>query len=43
MINFKIVAIIFACFYFVIYAEESAQNNQNDNNRKTNFKYIKNE
>ena len=43
MINFKIIAIIFACFYFVIYAEESAQNNQNDNNRKTNFKYIKNE
>ena len=43
MINFKIVAIIFACFYFVIYAEESAQSNQNDNNRKTNFKYIKNE
>ena len=43
MINFKIVAIIFACFYFVIYAEESAQNNQNDNNRKTNFKYIKKE
>ena len=39
MINFKIVAIIFACFYFVVYA----QNNQNDNNRKTNFKYIKNE
>lgn len=43
MINFKIVAIIFACFYFVIYAEDSAQNNQNDNNTKTNFKYIKNE
>ena len=43
MINFKIVAIIFACFYFVIYAEDSVQNNQNDNNTKTNFKYIKNE
>ena len=43
MINFKIVAIIFACFYFVIYAGESSQNNQNDNNTKMNFKYIKNE
>lgn len=40
MINFKIVAVIFACFYFVIHAEE---NNQNDNNTKTNFEYIKNE
>ena len=40
MINFRIVAVIFACFYFVIHAEE---NNQNDNNTKTNFEYIKNE
>ena len=40
MINFKIVAVIFACFYFVIHAEE---NNRNDNNTKTNFEYIKNE
>ena len=40
MINFKIVAVILACFYFVIHAEE---NNQNDNNTKTNFEYIKNE
>ncbi|WP_432633768.1 tetratricopeptide repeat protein, partial [Brachyspira sp.] len=39
MISFRIVAVIFACFYFVIYAEE---NNQNDNT-KTNFEYIKNE
>ncbi len=39
MINFRIVAIIFACFYFVIHAEE---NNQHDNT-KTNFEYIKNE
>lgn len=40
MINFRIVAVIFACFYFVIHAQE---NNQNDNNTKTNFEYIKNE
>ena len=40
MINFRIVAVIFACFYFVIHAEE---NNQKDNNTKTNFEYIKNE
>lgn len=40
MINFRIIAVIFACFYFVIHAEE---NNQNDNNTKTNFEYIKNE
>ena len=40
MINFRIVAVIFACFYFVIHAEE---NNRNDNNTKTNFEYIKNE
>lgn len=40
MINFRIVAVILACFYFVIHAEE---NNQNDNNTKTNFEYIKNE
>lgn len=42
MINFKIVAIIFVCFYSVIYAQEIEQNNQN-NNTKTNFKYIKSE
>ena len=40
MINLRIVAVILACFYFVIHAEE---NNQNDNNTKTNFEYIKNE
>ena len=40
MINFRIIAVIFACFYFVIHAQE---NNQNDNNTKTNFEYIKNE
>ncbi len=42
MINFKIVAIIFLCFYSIIYAQEIEQNNQN-NNTKTNFKYIKSE
>lgn len=42
MINFKIVAIIFVCFYSIIYAQEIEQNNQN-NNTKTNFKYIKSE
>lgn len=42
MINFKIVAIIFVCFYSFIYAQEIEQNNQN-NNTKTNFKYIKSE
>lgn len=44
MINCKIVAIIFACFYLIIYAQEINQDNQNNqNNVKTNFKYIKSE
>lgn len=42
MINFKIVAIIFACFYFVAHAQESNSNNQK-NNLETNFQYIRNE
>ena len=42
MINFKIVAVIFACFYFVAHAQENNSNNQK-NNLETNFQYIKNE
>ena len=42
MINFKIVAVIFACFYFVAHAQESNSNNQK-NNLETNFQYIRNE
>ena len=42
MINFKIVAIIFACFYFVAHAQENNSNNQK-NNLETNFQYIRNE
>ncbi|TKZ35065.1 tetratricopeptide repeat protein [Brachyspira catarrhinii] len=42
MINFKIVAVIFACFYFVVHAQESNSNNQR-NNLETNFQYIRNE
>ena len=42
MINFKIVAVIFACFYFVAHAQENNSNNQK-NNLETNFQYIRNE
>ena len=42
MINFKIVAVIFVCFYFVAHAQESNSNSQKSNT-ETNFQYIRNE
>ena len=42
MINFKIVTIIFACFYFVAHAQEINSNSQKSNT-ETNFQYIRNE
>lgn len=41
MIKFKIATIIFLCFCLIMQAQEISDNNQNDT--RTNFKYIKNE